>query len=63
MTEIYQTHNKCRKVSAKQNKALLLPIPATIRDILELKHGTPIKWEVCINKNGTKYVKISKKTD
>ena len=45
MTQIYETQNKIRKVSTK-SQALILPIPATIRDIMNFRHGTPVKWEI-----------------
>ncbi len=59
---IFEAENKIRMVSKKQPKSLILPIPATIRDIMNFEHGTPIKWEICLNEN-EKYVKIYKKQD
>lgn len=60
--KIFETDNKIRMVSKAQNKSLILPVPATIRDIMNFKHGTPIKWEVCLN-DKEKYIKIYEKTD
>lgn len=62
MTKIYETHNKIRKVSNTHKKSLILPIPATIRDIMNFEHGTTINWEVCSNEN-EKYIKIYEKQD
>ena len=59
---IFETENKIRNVSKAQQKTLILPIPATIRDLMNFKHGTHIKWEVCLNEN-EKYIKIYEKQD
>lgn len=62
MTKMYETENKLRMVSKSHSKSLILPVPATIRDIMKFEHGTPIKWEVCLNEN-KKYIKLYKKQD
>lgn len=62
MTVIYETENKLRKVSKNKSKALILPVPATIRDLMNFEHGTPIQWEVCLE-NEEKYIKIYEKID
>ena len=63
MTKILETDNKIRMVSKSHSKSLILPVQATVRDIMNFKHGTPIKWEVCLNEKNEKYIKLYEKQD
>ncbi len=63
MTKILETDNKIRMVSKSHSKSLILPVPATVRDIMNFKHGTHVKWEVCLNEKNEKYIKICEKQD
>ena len=56
--KIIETKNKIRMVSKKQPKSLLAPIPAVIRDIMELKHGDNFNWEIYQNEKG-KFIQIN----
>ena len=62
MTKILETTNKMRMVSKTHSKSLILPVPATVRDIMQFKHGTQITWEICLN-GDEKYIKLSEKKD
>jgi hypothetical protein len=57
MEKLYETKNKVRKVSNKRPTALILPIPATIRDVMNFEHGSEVKWELCVE-NDCRIVKI-----
>jgi len=59
MTTIYETTGKIRRVS-KKSKSLILPIPPEIRDLMKYEHETPIKWEICLDEQNKKYIKIYK---
>lgn len=60
MTEkIFQTKTKLSKISKDRPKSLKTGIPTQIRDILELKQGDYLIWELYQEK-GKKYAKISK---
>ena len=57
MEILYNTINKIRKVSNRRPTALILPIPATIRDVMNFDHGTSVKWELCVE-DDCRFVKI-----
>lgn len=44
---ILKTRNKIRRDSTKRPKSLILSIPASVRDVMELEHGTEISWTIC----------------
>lgn len=58
--QIYETTNQIRRASKSRPRTLVTPVPATVRDLMNFEHGTKIKWEVYINEQGKKYIKISK---
>lgn len=53
---ILKQRNKIRRDSSKRPKSLILSIPASIRDILELEHGTEVSWTVCAENDKKKIV-------
>lgn len=60
MTIKFATTTTAKTVSKKRPKSLLAPIPARVRDYLELEHGSQIIWTGEQNENGEKIVKIRK---
>jgi len=57
--ELLEKSNKVRRDSKQRPNSLILSIPAQIRDLMNLTHGTPIKWTVCVE-NEKIYCKIEK---
>lgn len=60
MTKIHEFEHKIRRVSKSHEKSLILPVPAKVRDIMELKHDDKVMWEIHVNENGEKYLIIRK---
>lgn len=48
-----------RKRSNKQPQALILNIPAQIRDIMKFEHGTEVKLTTCVE-NEKIYLRVEK---
>ncbi|RAP51118.1 MAG: hypothetical protein BZ138_05920 [Methanosphaera sp. rholeuAM270] len=59
MTLKFAETTTAKRVSKQRPKSLLAPIPARVRDYLEIEHGSKIIW-TGENKNGEKIVKIKK---
>ena len=59
MVKLHETHVKTRRVSTKRPQALILPIPATIRDIMKIEHGTEVTLTVCLENEKT-YLRVEK---
>jgi len=62
MTKILQKDIQLKYVSKSRPKSLILRIPASIRDILELKYDDTVTLEACMDEN-QKYLKVYKKLD
>lgn len=60
MTKKFAETTTAKRVSNQRPKSLLAPIPARVRDYLELEHGSKIIWTGEQNENGEKIVKIQK---
>ena len=60
MTLLLETRTKTRRRSKKQQQALILNIPAQVRDIMKFEHGTEISMEVCLDENEEMYIKVQK---
>ena len=60
MTKKFAETTTSKRVSNQRPKSLLAPIPARVRDYLELEHGSQIIWTGEQNENGEKIVKIQK---
>lgn len=59
MALIIKLLTKVKKRSNTRPKSLILHIPAQVRDLMDLKHDTPINLEVCIDdETKKKYIKI-----
>lgn len=63
MTKIYETETELKAVSKDRPKSLIFRISGALYEIMQFKHGTPVKVEVCLNEDNTKYIKIYEKTD
>ena len=59
MTLLLKLRTKLRRRSKKQQQALILNIPAQIRDIMKFEHGTPVTLEVCLE-NEKLYLRVEK---
>ena len=57
---IYETQTTLKAVSKDRQKSLIFRISGTLRELMEFKHGTQVKVEVCLDDN-TKYIKIYEK--
>jgi len=55
--KIMEIDTEIKAVSQQRQKSLILRIPANIRDIMQLKHGTKTKIEVHVE-NDEKYLKL-----
>lgn len=60
MTIKFATTTTAKMVSKRRPKSLLAPIPARVRDYLELEHKSQLIWIAETNENGEKIVKIQK---
>ena len=60
MVKILQKNTKIKRVSKSRPKSVILPIPAAIRDILELQHDDQVTIEACMEEK-KKYIKVYKK--
>ena len=59
MTLLLKTRTKIRRRSKKQQQALILNIPAQIRDIMKIEHGTEVTLTVCLEKEKI-YLRVEK---
>jgi len=59
MTLLLKTRTKIRRRSKKQQQALILNIPAQIRDIMKIEHGTEVTLTVCLE-NEKIYLRVEK---
>jgi hypothetical protein len=59
MTTLLKLPTKVKHRSNTRPKSLILPIPATVRDMMELEHNSDITLEVCLE-NDQKVLKIQK---
>jgi len=59
MTLLLKTRTKIRRRSKKQQQALILNIPAQIRDIMKIEHGTEVTLTVCLENEKT-YLRVEK---
>lgn len=59
MTLLLKTRTKIRRRSKKQQQALILNIPAQIRDIMKIEHGTEVTLTVCLE-NEKLYLRVEK---
>lgn len=59
MTTLLKKQTKVRKRSNDRPKSLILLIPATVRDLLELSADDEVCLEVCME-NEEKYLKLRK---
>lgn len=59
MTLLLKTRTKIRRRSKKQQQALILNIPATIRDVMKFEHGTEVTLTVCLE-NEKIYLRVEK---
>ena len=59
MTLLLETRTKTRRRSKKQQQALILNIPAQVRDIMKFEHGTEVTLKVCLE-NEKIYLRIEK---
>ena len=62
MTLIKRLETAVKKRSNARPKSLVLHIPATVRDIMEWEHNTPVTMDVCVE-NDCRILKIYKKLD
>jgi hypothetical protein len=59
MTTLLKLPTKVKHRSNTRPKSLILPIPAAVRDIMELEHNSDITLEVCLE-NDQKVLQIQK---
>lgn len=61
MIKIFEKQSKVKYQTKSRPTSLLTNIPAQARDYLEIKHKSTLTWEGCVEENGKKYIKITKK--
>lgn len=58
---ILKTEKKVRRHNKQRPKSLILPIPANMRDIMELEHGTEVTLTLCSNEKNELQIVVQKK--
>ena len=61
MTKIFEKTSNIKYQSKDRPNSLLTPIPAQVRDYLELQHKSTLNWKGYVDENGTKCKKKKKK--
>ena len=59
--KLFELETELKAVSKQRPKSLILRIPPSVRETMELEQGTKLKIEVCFNKEENIFLRCIKK--